>query len=82
VACKFRSVIDQFEWAFASVYGPNSDVDRWLLWEELAGLVLSWDIPWCIGGDFNVSCFPSDRLGLFPLLLWKIFKTLIFFLDK
>lgn len=27
VACKFISVNDQFEWAFASVYGPNSDVD-------------------------------------------------------
>jgi hypothetical protein len=27
VACKSISVFDQFEWAFTSVYGPNSDVD-------------------------------------------------------
>lgn len=41
VECKFRSVSDKFEWAFSSVYGPNSDVDSRLLWEELARLI-SW----------------------------------------
>lgn len=20
-------------------------------------------MPWCIGGDFNVTCFPSERSG-------------------
>lgn len=40
MACKFRNVSDQFEWAFASVYGPNSDVSRMLLWEELVGCSL------------------------------------------
>jgi exonuclease III len=37
----FRNVVDRFVWAFASVYGPNSDMDRSLLWDELAE-ILSW----------------------------------------
>ena len=38
VSCKFKSVVDQFGWAFAGVYGPNSVRDRRLLREELFGL--------------------------------------------
>jgi hypothetical protein len=36
------------------VYGPNGDVERRDLWEELAGLMSVWEAPWCIGGDFNI----------------------------
>jgi hypothetical protein len=32
------------------------------LWEELAGLISIWDMPWCIGGDFNVTLFMDERL--------------------
>jgi hypothetical protein len=38
VACSFRSVADDFSWAFAGVYGPNFDSLRSSLWDELAGL--------------------------------------------
>jgi hypothetical protein len=27
------------------------------------GLIRRWDVAWCIGGDFNVTRFPSERLG-------------------
>jgi exonuclease III len=37
VACVFRSVTENFEWAFASVYGPNDDGIRRNLWDELGG---------------------------------------------
>ena len=30
---------------------------------EAGGLIRRWDVPWCIGGDFNVTRFPSERLG-------------------
>jgi hypothetical protein len=30
---------DHSTWAFSGVYGPNSDRDRMLLWDELAGLL-------------------------------------------
>lgn len=41
MACSFRNIKDNFEWAFAVVYGPNIDSDRRLLCDELAGLI-SW----------------------------------------
>ncbi|KAG6629833.1 hypothetical protein CIPAW_14G112600 [Carya illinoinensis] len=63
VACSFTFVVDNFKWAFASVYGPNLDTNRRLLWEELAGIQTWWELPWCIGGDFNIVRFPSEVSG-------------------
>jgi exonuclease III len=63
VACSFKNVMDDFKWAFAGVYGPNGDFDRRRLWDELAGFMSGWDLPWCIGGDFNVIRFSSERSG-------------------
>ena len=37
--------------------------DRRLLWEELVGLNSWWNVPWCVGGDFNVLRFSSERSG-------------------
>ena len=34
---------------------------RCVLFEELSSFMSSWDIPWCLGGDFNVIKFPSVR---------------------
>jgi hypothetical protein len=62
-ACSFRNVDDGMEWAFAGVYGPNRDAHRRQLWEELAGLMCIWELPWCIGGDFNVTLFHNERSG-------------------
>jgi len=45
-------------------YGPNDDRDRRELWDELAGLMSWWELPWRIGGDFNVVRFPSERSGV------------------
>jgi hypothetical protein len=63
VACSFRNVEDGMEWAFAGVYGPNRDAARRMMWEELAGLLCLWELPWCIGGDFNVTLFHNERSG-------------------
>jgi hypothetical protein len=63
VACSFRNCADNFTWAFARVYGPNLDPLCRSLWDELAGLLSLWDLPWCIGGDFNVIRFPCERSG-------------------
>uniref|UniRef100_A0A2N9EDK5 Endonuclease/exonuclease/phosphatase domain-containing protein n=1 Tax=Fagus sylvatica TaxID=28930 RepID=A0A2N9EDK5_FAGSY len=46
-----------------SVYGPNVDSNRGLMWDKLAGIRSWWDVPWCLGGDFNVVRFPSKRVG-------------------
>ena len=53
---------DNFEWAFAGVYGPNVDREKRVMW-ELADLYGWWNLPWCVGGDFNVVRFPSKWLG-------------------
>lgn len=38
MACFFRNLEDGFEWAFASVYGPNLDGSRRLTWDDIAGV--------------------------------------------
>ena len=63
ICCRFKNIQDQVEWAFLGVYGPNADVDRGILWEELAVIHSWWGVPWCIGGDFNVVRFPSEKWG-------------------
>jgi hypothetical protein len=62
VACQFRNVEDGLLWAFAGVYGPNREHVRKRMWEELAGLMYIWEVPWCLGGDFNVTLFFDERL--------------------
>jgi exonuclease III len=44
-AYTFKNVMDGFEWAFARAYGPNEDIDRRLLWDELVGLMTWWNLP-------------------------------------
>ncbi|KAG6654081.1 hypothetical protein CIPAW_05G121300 [Carya illinoinensis] len=63
VACHFKNVDYGVEWAFAGVYGPNLEIFRRALWDEMAGVCCCWDLPWCSGGDFNVKRFPSERVG-------------------
>jgi len=60
---KFRILSSGFEWAFTGIYGPKSMTDGRFLWEELARVFSWWSVPWCVGGDFNVVRFPSERLG-------------------
>lgn len=65
-ACSFLCVSDNFEWVSLSVqcdYGHNDDQERKLLWDELVGVMSWWEKPWCIGGDFNIIRYPSERLG-------------------
>ncbi|KAF5477099.1 hypothetical protein F2P56_003775 [Juglans regia] len=82
VACALRNVEDGWSWALASVYGPNKDRDRNLLWDEVSGLYFVWDLPWCICGDFNIVRFPSEREGLSSMITaMEVFSQLIFDLE-
>ncbi|BFG29848.1 hypothetical protein CerSpe_161220 [Prunus speciosa] len=49
------------EWWLTGVYGPNGSRDRVLLWEELAAVYGICGSNWCIGGDFNITRFPSEK---------------------
>jgi len=46
---------------FDGFYGPNDDHLQCALFEELLLFMSSWDISWCLGADFNVIRFPSER---------------------
>jgi hypothetical protein len=61
LAYSFRSVVDDFSWAFAGVYGLNIDALKSSLSDELAGFSSWWELPWCIGGNFIVTRFPAER---------------------
>jgi len=61
MCCKFKSMHDSSIWGLIRVYGPNDDRARGALFEELRTFTSIWDIPWCLGGDFNVVRFPSER---------------------
>jgi exonuclease III len=37
LSCKFRNVLDQFEWIFTGVYDPNADKDWRALWGRWLG---------------------------------------------
>ena len=52
ISCRFKNVSDQFEWAFTGIYGLNLNRKHQFMWEELAGLISWWNLPWCLGGDF------------------------------
>jgi exonuclease III len=64
LSLKFKNIADQFDWMFTGIYGPNIDTERAVVWEELSGIHSWWNAPWCIGGDFNVTHFLTERAGL------------------
>ncbi|XP_028096534.1 serine/threonine-protein phosphatase PP1 isozyme 3-like [Camellia sinensis] len=63
VSCLFRCVEDDFRWAFTGVYGPVQHSEQGGFLEELESLAFRWDVPSCVGGDFNVIRWPSERSG-------------------
>ncbi|XP_026444360.1 uncharacterized protein LOC113344647 [Papaver somniferum] len=51
VSCTNKA--DNFKWMLTNVYGPNNPVERTEFWEELDNACRLWDLPSCIGVDFN-----------------------------
>lgn len=46
------------------MYDPKEDSSRRYLWEELVLVIAWWNLSWCIRGDFNVTWFSSEHLGM------------------
>ena len=63
VSVLFCPVGDAVEWWFSGVYGPCRARDRKELWEELAGLFGLCGDRGCLGGNFNVVRYPSEKIG-------------------
>ncbi|XP_026396833.1 uncharacterized protein LOC113291524 [Papaver somniferum] len=51
----------QFEFFVSSVYAPNDRKERRILWRELGEVLGIWDIPGCLGGDWNVISTLDDK---------------------
>ncbi|XP_026442599.1 uncharacterized protein LOC113342191 [Papaver somniferum] len=54
---------DGFEWVLTNVYGPNKPHERADFWDELDNICRFWDLPWCLGGDFNVITKCDEKKG-------------------
>lgn len=48
-------------WIVTLAYGPNDSRQKSLFWSELDSIRNRRNAPWCIGGDWNVVRFPSER---------------------
>ncbi|KAK9930230.1 hypothetical protein M0R45_027274 [Rubus argutus] len=60
VSIKIQAINGQ-DWWLSGVYGPNKVRDKDDFWEELAGVYGLCGPRWCVGGDFNVVRFPSEK---------------------
>lgn len=49
------------DWWLTGIYGPNLSSERGAFWEELAGLGSLCSGKWCLGGDFNVVRYVSEK---------------------
>ena len=54
---------DQFSWLLTGVYGPNGGPRRRTFWNELDNICVNNQLPWVLGGDFNVIKCSNDKLG-------------------
>lgn len=50
-------------WFVTSVYGPHSSQRPMDFWKELDAIKGRWNGTWCVGGNWNVVRFPSEKLG-------------------
>ena len=67
ISCHFKCCDDGFLWIFTGVYSPTLRSAREDFWDELGAIRGLWSDLWCIGADFNVVRFPSERSGALRL---------------
>jgi hypothetical protein len=61
VSCIVQDLTTKFSWKFVVVYGSPYEDKKVMFIDELHRILASWQGPWFIGGDFNLSRFPSDK---------------------
>ncbi|KAL7222868.1 hypothetical protein ACSBR1_024540 [Camellia fascicularis] len=55
------TLLPNFECIFVNIYAPNDPTLKKQLWGELINLKSSFDLPWCLGGDFNEVLRTGER---------------------
>ena len=63
VSILLKDVRCNAEWVATSVYGPSNAHEKVDLWVELSRMAGRWNLPWLLGGDFNVIRFPNEKKG-------------------
>ena len=48
---------------FGNIYAPNDNTERQAFWAKLGSVIKNFDIPWCLGGDFNAVRWKKRKLG-------------------
>ncbi|GMJ16046.1 hypothetical protein HRI_005273800 [Hibiscus trionum] len=48
---------------FLNLYGPSVDNEKASFLAEVLAFLKSWQIPWCVGGDFNVFLSSEEKIG-------------------
>lgn len=51
------------QWMVSTVYGSMENLRSKDFWDELNATRDRWNGAWCLGGDWNVVRFLSERLG-------------------
>ncbi|XP_059312520.1 uncharacterized protein LOC132063809 [Lycium ferocissimum] len=61
------------------VYAKCTQIERLELWESLEDLSVTTQLPWMIGGDFNVIISEEEKYGGLPVTIHEVqdFKTYI-----
>ncbi|KAE8716021.1 RING finger protein [Hibiscus syriacus] len=68
VHSRFLALVGNFmhdpkEFVFINVYGPAIEDEKEDFFRELLNFVMSWNLPVCIGGDFNAYLDAEEKLG-------------------
>ncbi|KAK1308285.1 hypothetical protein QJS10_CPA09g00724 [Acorus calamus] len=61
VSVLLRCKSSGWSWICSNVYGPADGSGREILWAELSEAKATWQAPWCLLGDFNITRFVEDR---------------------
>ncbi|KAG5620675.1 hypothetical protein H5410_005893 [Solanum commersonii] len=58
---RFSGVNEDFCWHLSAIYADCNRVTRRALWQELLVLKNSFNGPWIVCGDFNITRYPSGK---------------------
>ena len=48
---------------FGNFYAPNDDADREVFFDEVKQIIAGYDVPWVLGGDFNIVRNSEEKIG-------------------
>lgn len=63
VSALVEDLNNNFSWIISSVYGSKDSNVRANFWSELHYIRGRWRGPWCIGGDWNIARYPTEKMG-------------------